>query len=309
MISKKDKIFVAGHKGLVGSAVTRRLKYNGYHNILTVDKNKLDLTNQKKTFDFLRKNKPTFIFICAAKVGGILANNSLKGQFVYENLQIQNNLIHGAFKNDIRKLIFLGSSCVYPRLCKQPIKEKYLLNGFLEKTNEPYAVAKIAGIKLCESYNYQYNTNYICLMPTNTFGPNDNYDLYSSHFLPALIRKAHELKKKKNKILKIWGSGKVRREVIYVDDLADACIYFMKNKIRENLINIGSGKDYTITNYAKIILNILGVKALIKYDKSKPDGTPRKLLDISIAKKYGWQAKVSLDRGIKLAYQSFLETK
>ena len=309
MISKKDKIFVAGHKGLVGSAVTRRLKYNGYHNILTVDKNKLDLTNQKKTFDFLRKNKPTFIFICAAKVGGILANNSLKGQFVYENLQIQNNLIHGAFKNDIRKLIFLGSSCVYPRLCKQPIKEKYLLNGFLEKTNEPYAVAKIAGIKLCESYNYQYNTNYICLMPTNTFGPNDNYDLYSSHFLPALIRKAHELKKKKKKILKIWGSGKVRREVIYVDDLADACIYFMKNKIRENLINIGSGKDYTITNYAKIILNILGVKALIKYDKSKPDGTPRKLLDISIAKKYGWQAKVSLDRGIKLAYQSFLETK
>ena len=309
MFSKKTKIFVAGHQGLVGSAVLRRLKDQGYKNIITVSRKKLDLTNQDKTFKFLKKNKPQYIFICAAKVGGILANNTFKGEFVYNNLQIQNNLIHGAFINGIKNLIFLGSSCVYPRECKQPIKEKYLLNGVLEKTNEPYAIAKIAGIKLCESYNFQYKTNYLCLMPTNTYGPNDNYDPFSSHFIPALIRKVSEIKKNQNSFLNIWGSGKVKREVIFVDDLADACIYFMKIKTKRSLINIGVGKDYTITEYAKKVLKVLNVNAKIKYNKSKPDGTPQKLLDISVAKKYGWKAKVSLEDGILMAYNSFINFK
>ncbi len=307
MISKNSKIFVAGHRGLVGSAVLRKLKILGYNNILTVTKKKLDLTNQFKTFTFLKRNNPQFIIICSAKVGGILANNTFKGEFIYENLQIQNNLIHGAYINKIKNLIFLGSSCVYPRNCKQPIKERYLLNGILEKTNEPYAIAKIAGIKLCESYNYQYGTNYLCLMPTNTFGPNDNYDLKTSHFIPALIKKVHLLKKskKKNKILKLWGSGKVRREVIYVDDIADACVHFMNKKTNKFLINIGVGKDYTIIEFAKKILKVVGVKAQIKFDKSKPDGTPQKLLDVSEAKKYGWKFKTSLENGLFKAYKSF----
>jgi len=309
MISKNSKIFVAGHRGLVGSAVVRRLKINGFKNILTISKNKLDLTNQLKTYNFLKKNKPKFIIICSAKVGGILANNTFKAEFIYDNLQIQNNLIHNAYINKIDNLIFLGSSCVYPRDCKQPIKEKYLLNGELEKTNEPYAIAKIAGIKLCESYNYQYGTNYLCLMPTNTFGPNDNYNLKTSHFIPALIRKAHELKKNKNKTLYLWGSGKVRRETIYVDDIADACIHFMNKKIKKSLINIGSGKDYTILQFAKKILNIVGVKAHIKLDRTKPDGTPRKLLDITEAKKYGWQSKTTLEDGLLKAYKSFINSK
>ena len=309
MISKNSKIFVAGHRGLVGSAVVRRLKIQGFKNILTISKKKLDLTNQSKTYNFLKKNKPKFIIICSAKVGGILANNTFKGEFIYDNLQIQNNLIHNAYINKINNLIFLGSSCVYPRDCKQPIKEKYLLNGALEKTNEPYAIAKIAGIKLCESYNYQYGTNYLCLMPTNTFGPNDNYNLKTSHFIPALIRKAHELKKNKNKTLYLWGSGKVRREAIYVDDIADACIYFMNKKTKKSLINIGFGKDYTIIEFAKKILNIVGVKARIKLDRTKPDGTPRKLLDITEAKKYGWQSKTTLEDGLLKAYKSFINLK
>ena len=309
MISKNSKIFVAGHRGLVGSAVVRRLKIQGFKNILTITKKKLDLTNQSKTYNFLKKNKPKFIIICSAKVGGILANNNFKAEFIYDNLQIQNNLIHNAYINKINNLIFLGSSCVYPRDCKQPIKEKYLLNGVLEKTNEPYAIAKIAGIKLCESYNYQYGTNYLCLMPTNTFGPNDNYNLKTSHFIPALIRKAHELKKNKNKTLYLWGSGKVRREAIYVDDIADACIYFMNKKTKKSLINIGLGKDYTIIEFAKKILNIVGVKARIKLDRTKPDGTPRKLLDINEAKKYGWQPKTILEDGLLKAYKSFINSK
>ena len=242
-------------------------------------------------------------------MGGILANDTFRGEFLYNNLQIQNNLIHGAFINGIKNLIFLGSSCVYPKKCKQPIKEKYLLSSSLEKTNEPYAIAKIAGIKLCESYNYQYNTNYLCLMPTNTFGPNDNYDPFSSHFIPALIRKIHEIKHKKNKILNIWGSGKPKREVIYVDDLADACVYFMQKKTKEALINIGTGVDFTITEYAKKILKVLKVVAKIKYDKSKPGGTPKKLLDISLARKYGWKTKITFEDGVLLAYKSFIENK
>ncbi len=310
MISKNSKIFVAGHRGLVGSAVLRRLKILGYTNILTITKNKLDLTNQLKTYNFLKKNKPQFIIICSAKVGGILANNIFKGEFIYDNLQIQNNLIHGAYVNNIKNLIFLGSSCVYPRNCKQPIKEEYLLNGALEKTNEPYAIAKIAGIKLCESYNYQYGTNYLCLMPTNTFGPNDNYNLKTSHFIPALIKKAHQLKKNKhkNKTLKLWGSGKVRREAIYVDDIADACIHFMNKKTKKSLINIGVGKDYTIIEFAKKILKVVGVKAQIEFDKTKPDGTPQKLLDVTEARKYGWKSKTTLEDGFLKAYKSFINS-
>jgi len=309
MISKKSKIFVAGHQGLVGSAVLRRLKIQGYNNIITVSRKKLDLTDQTKTFKFLKKTKPKYIIICAAKVGGILANDTFRGEFIYNNLQIQNNLIHGAYLNGIFNLIFLGSSCVYPRDCKQPIKEEYLLNGELEKTNEPYAIAKIAGIKLCESYNLQYKTNYLCLMPTNTYGPNDNYNLFSSHFIPGIIRKISEIKKNKNLFLNIWGSGKVRREVMFVDDLADACIHFMKIKTKRSLINIGVGKDYTITEYAKKILNVLNVNVKLRYDRSKPDGTPQKLLDISVAKKYGWKPKVTLEDGILMAYKSFISSK
>ncbi len=309
MISKGSRIYVAGHNGLVGSAIVRNLKNLGYKNILTASKKKLDLTDQKKTFSFLKKNKPKFIFICAAKVGGILANDTYKGEFIYENLQIQNNLINGAFLNKINNLIFLGSSCVYPRNCKQPIKEDYLLTSPLEKTNEPYAIAKIAGIKLCESYNYQYGTKYLCLMPTNTYGPNDNFDLANSHFIPALIRKVHEIKKKKNKILKIWGNGKALREVIFVDDLANACIFFMNKNIKNTLINIGTGKDYSISFYAKKILKILNVKAKIKYDYSKPNGTPKKLLNISIAKSYGWKPKTSFEEGVKLTYRTYLDKK
>ena len=310
MISKNSKIFVAGHRGLVGSAVIRRLKIHGYNNILTITKNRLDLRDQLKTFNFLKRNKPKFIIICSAKVGGILANDTFRGEFIYDNLQIQNNLIHGAYLNNIKNLIFLGSSCVYPRNSKQPIKEKYLLSGILEKTNEPYAIAKIAGIKLCESYNNQYGTNYLCLMPTNTFGPNDNYDLKNSHFIPALIKKAHELKKvkQKNKFLKLWGSGKVRREAIYVDDIADACIYFMNKKTNKFLINIGVGKDYTIIDFAKKILKVVQVKAKLKFDKTKPDGTPQKLLDVTEARKYGWKSKTSLEDGLLKAYKSFINS-
>ena len=306
MINKNTKIFVAGHNGLVGSAILRKLKKLGYKKLITVNRKKVDLTNQSKTFNFIKKTKPKFIFICAAKVGGILANDNFKADFIYQNLQIQNNLIHSAYLNGIKNLIFLGSSCIYPRNCKQPIKEKYLLSGILEKTNEPYAIAKIAGIKLCESYNFQYKTNYLCIMPTNCYGPGDNYNSLTSHFLPALIQKIHNVKIKKTKTIKVWGSGKVKREIIFVDDLAEACVFFMKKKTKHSLINIGTGIDYSIKDYAKKIMKILNVKANIVFDKTKPDGTPRKLLDISLAKKYGWRAKTTLKNGILKTYASFL---
>lgn len=306
MITKNSKIFLAGHNGLVGSAILRRLNISGYKNILTVDKKKLDLTNQKKVFLFLKRNRPQAIIIAAAKVGGINANNNYRADFIYENLAIQNNLIHSAFLNKIKDLIFLGSSCVYPKNSKQPIKEKYLLTGSLEHTNEPYAIAKIAGIKMCESYNIQYGTNYRCLMPSNTYGPNDNYNLHNSHFFPALIRKIHDAKIKKANKITLWGTGKPKRELIYVDDVADACIFFLNKKTKESLINIGTGKDLKIEQYAKLIMKFLNIKINIHFDKTKPDGTPRKLLDTAIAKKCGWRPKISLKDGFYLTYADYL---
>ena len=308
MINKNSKIYVAGHNGLIGSAILRKLKDKGYTNIIYRSKKQLDLKSQAKVLNFLKKQKPNFIFIAAAKVGGIYANNKYKAEFIFDNLSIQSNLIHSAYLTGIKNLIFLGSSCVYPRNCKQPIKESYLLTGELEKTNDAYAIAKIAGIKMCESYNYQYKTNYKCLMPTNTFGPNDNYDTLNSHFFAALIKKSHQLKLNNKNELKLWGNGKAKREVIYVDDIADACIYFMKKKIKETVVNIGTGNDYTIKEYAKKILSqiIPYKKILIKYDLRKPNGTPRKVLDVSLAKKYGWCSNTKLNEAILKTYHNFL---
>ena len=304
---KNTKIFLAGHRGLVGSAILRKLIKKNYKNIILADKKKLNLLDQKKVFNFLRKKKPKIVIIAAAKVGGIYHNSTKGAEFIYENLQIQNNLIHGSFKNNIKKLVFLGSSCIYPKNSKQPIKEEYLLSGKLEETNLPYATAKIAGIKMCEAYNKQYKTNYICLMPTNTFGPNDNYNLLNSHFFPALIKKAHECKINKKKTIEVWGSGKPFREIIFVDDLADACIFFMNKNIKEPLINIGSGKDMRIRDYVRFLVKKLDLKVKMKFIKSKPDGVFRKVLDVSKAKKYGWKAKTSLNDGFNITYKDFLK--
>ena len=305
MINRKSKIFVTGHKGLVGSAVVRRLKYFGYKKILTIDKKKLDLKNQYQVFNFFKRNKIDAVINAAGKVGGIYANSKYKADFIYDNLSIQNNIIHACFLRKIKSLIFLGSSCIYPRNSKQPIKEKYLLKGELEQTNEPYAIAKIAGIKMCQSYNFQYKTNYKCLMPCNLYGPNDNYNLQSSHFFPALIAKEINAKKKKQKQIILWGSGKPKRELMYVDDLADACIYFMNKKTKESLINVGAGYDLSILSYAKFILKKLNFKCKIILDKSKLDGTPRKIIDSSVAKKYGWFPKINLDKGFDLTIRSY----
>ncbi len=307
MVKKTDKIFVAGHKGLIGSAILRKLKSYGYKRIITIDKKKLNLLDQKKVFNFLKKKKPKFIFLAAAKVGGIHYNNNFKADFIYENLMIQSNIIHGAFKSNIKNLIFLGSSCIYPKFCKQPIKEKYLLTGKLEETNDAYAIAKIAGVKMCESYNSQYNTNYKCLMPTNTFGPNDNYHKVNSHFIPALIRKIYNLKISKKKNILIWGDGSPKREIIYVDDIADACIYFMNKKTNKSLINIGTGYDMTIKQYVEYFLKILlpNKKIKIIFDKTKPNGTPRKLMDVSLAKKYGWKYKTELKDAVLKTFEYY----
>ena len=309
MINKKSRIFVTGHKGLVGSAVIRRLNHYGYKNILYIEKKILDLRNQQKVFSFFKKNKIDAVINAAGKVGGIYANNKYKADFIYENLAIQNNVIHACFQNKIKSLIFLGSSCIYPRNSKQPIKENYLLTGELEKTNEPYAIAKIAGIKMCESYNFQYKTNYKCLMPCNLYGPNDNYDPKTSHFFPALLVKAINAKKnKKNKII-VWGTGKPKRELMYVDDLADACIYFLNKKTKESLINVGSGYDLRIIDIVKFILKKLNINCKIVLDRSKSDGTPRKIIDSSIAKKYGWFPKINLNDGFDLTFNSYKKNK
>ena len=303
---KKNRIFVTGHKGLVGSALLRRLDHNGYKRIITVDKKDLDLRDQKKVLNFFKKKKIDAVINAAGTVGGIYANSRYKADFIYDNLMIQANIIQGCYKNKIKQLIFLGSSCIYPRNSKQPIKEKYLLKNELEKTNEPYAIAKIAGIKLCESYNFQYKMNYKCLMPCNLYGPNDSYDLNNSHFFPALISKCITAKKKNKKTITLWGSGKPKRELMYVDDLADACIYFLNKKTKESLINIGTGVDMSILNYAKFILKKLNLNCKIILDKTKPDGTPRKIIDNSIALTYGWKPKVSLEEGFQITLKDYL---
>lgn len=306
VIKKDAKIFVAGHKGMVGSAIVRSLKGKGYTNILTKTRQELDLLNQKAVHSYLKQEQPEYIFIAAAKVGGIQANNIYRADFIYQNLMIEMNLIHGAHEANIQKLCFLGSSCIYPRDCQQPIKEEYLLTGLLEQTNEPYAIAKIAGIKLCESYNHQYDRQYISVMPTNLYGPNDNYDLDNSHVLPALIRKAHEAKKNNGLSFAVWGSGTPRREFLYVDDLAEACIYLMEIGYDGPLLNVGTGEDITIRELAETVQQIVGFKGKIVFDMSKPDGVPRKLLDISNLKALGWCPKISLGDGVESAYKSYL---
>ena len=307
MINSNSKIYVAGHNGLVGSAIVRELKKKGYKKIITTNRQKLDLTNQLSVLRFLKKNKPNFIFLAAAKVGGVYSNNKYKADYLYENLAIQLNVINGAYLSGVKNLIFLGSSCIYPKNSKQPIKESYLLTGELEPTNDAYALAKITGIKMCESYNKQYKTNYKCLMPTNTFGQNDNYDELNSHFFPALIKKIHKLKDSKKNTLILWGNGKARREVIHVDDIANACVYFMNKKKKPTLMNIGTGKDYTIEYYAKLIAKIIlpKKKIIIKYDSSKPNGIKRKIMDVSLARKYGWKNKIGLKKAILSTYQSY----
>ncbi len=304
---KNTKIFLAGHNGLVGSSILRKLKKKNYKNIILADRKRLNLLDQKKVFNFLKKNKPKIVIIAAAKVGGIYHNSVNGADFIYENLQIQSNLIHGSFKNKIKRLIFLGSSCIYPKYSKQPIKEEYLLSGKLEETNLPYATAKIAGVKMCEAYNKQYKTNYVCLMPANTYGPNDNYNTLNSHFFPALIKKINECKMKNKKTLEVWGSGKPFRELIFVDDIADACIFFMNKKINESLINIGTGKDMRIKDYVKFLMSKFNIKLNVKYNLSKPDGVYRKVLDVTKANKYGWKANISLDEGFDITYKSFIQ--
>ena len=309
MIKKNDVIFLTGHNGLVGSAIYRLLKKKNFTKILTVSKKKLDLRNQQQVSNFFSKNKIKAVINAAAKVGGIYANQKYKADFIYDNLSIQNNVIHACYKNKIKSLIFLGSSCIYPRNCKQPIKEKYLLTGGLEKTNEPYAIAKIAGIKMCESYNFQHKTNYKCLMPSNLYGPNDNYNLKTSHFLAALLVKAILAKKNKKKEIILWGTGKAKRELTYVDDVADACIYFINKKTKESLINIGSGHEMSILEYAKFILKKINYNCKIEFDNSKSDGTPRKIIDSSIARSHRWFPKINFNQGFDLTLQDYKKKK
>ena len=303
MVSKNYKIFLAGHKGHLGSAIYKKLKKAGFKNVITINKSKLNLLNQEKVFKFLKKNKPKVVIIAAARVGGIHANNTQRAKFIYENLTIQNNIIHGSYLSDIKNLIFFGSSCIYPKNISKPITEKMLLTGKLEYTNEPYAIAKIAGVKLCENYNLQYKTNYKCLMPCNSYGPNDNYDLKNSHFIAALIKKIYLAKKYKRKQIEIWGTGKPKREIIFVDDIADACIYFMNKKTKKSLINIGTGKDLSIEEYAKYLIKFFNLNLKIKKNLNMPDGIKRKLLNVSLANSLGWKAQTSLKNGLTITLQ------
>jgi GDP-L-fucose synthase len=306
LVSTDKKIYVAGHRGMVGSAIERRLRAGGYANLITRNHAELDLTNQTAILDFLKLEKPDYIFMAAAKVGGIHANNTYRAQFIYENLMVEANIIHAAWLAGVKRLLFLGSSCIYPRDCPQPIKEEYLLTGPLEPTNEPYAIAKIAGIKLCESYNRQYGTRYVSAMPTNLYGRNDTYDLNNSHVLPALIRKVHEAKQRGDKALTVWGSGKPMREFLYVDDMADAGVFLMESDITDGIYNVGTGTDVTIRELAETVMDVVGFKAEIEFDASKPDGTPRKLLCVDRMRELGWRARTGLREGIAMAYMDFL---
>lgn len=302
-LHKATPIFVAGHNGMMGSAILRNLQARGYTNLVTRSRRELDLLDQAATRDFLAREKPGYMFMAAARVGGIQANNIYRADFIYENLQIEANLIHGAHLAGLDRLMFLGSSCIYPRDCPQPIKEEYMLTGPLEQTNEPYAVAKIAGIKLCESYNRQYGRKYISVMPTNLYGPNDNYDLASSHVLPALLRKAHEAKLRGDAEYVVWGTGTVRRELLYVEDAADACVHLMEGGYDGPLVNIGTGQDITIRELAETVMEVVDFKGRIVYDSSKPDGVPRKVMDVTRLASLGWKARTSLKEGIRRAYE------
>ncbi len=298
----KDKIYIAGHRGMVGSAIIRRLEKDGFTNIVTRTSTQLDLRNQQEVADFFANEKPDYIFLAAAKVGGIVANNTYRADFIYENIMIQSNVIHHSYLNGVKKLMFLGSSCIYPKLAPQPLKENYLLTGLLEDTNEPYAIAKIAGIKMCDAYRSQYGCNFISVMPTNLYGPNDNYDLKNSHVLPALIRKFHTAKKENAASVEIWGTGSPMREFLHADDLADACFYLMQNYNEAGLVNIGVGEDITIKDLALLVKKIVGFGGELKFDTSKPDGTPRKLMDVSKLHSFGWKHTINLEEGIVGVY-------
>lgn len=304
-----SNIYIAGHRGMVGSAIYRRLKKEGFDNFVFRTSDELDLRNQQAVADFFAKEKPDYVFLAAAKVGGIMANNTYRAEFLYDNLMIQSNVIENAYRQGVKKLLFLGSSCIYPKLAPQPLKEEYLLTGLLEPTNEPYAIAKIAGIKLCDAYRSQYGCNFISVMPTNLYGPNDNYDLKNSHVLPALLRKFHEAKMNNSPEVVVWGTGSPRREFLHADDMADACVYLMENYNEPGLINIGVGEDVSIKELAELIKEITGYSGKIAFDTTKPDGTPRKLLDVSKLSSFGWKASTPLKDGIAQVYkEKFLST-
>jgi len=309
-IGKESKIYISGHEGFLGSAILRDIKSRGFKKIITISKNKLDLTIQKNTFNFIKNEKPDAIIICSAKVGGIKANNKYRAEFIYNNLSIQNNIIHAAYKAGVNNLIFFGSSCIYPKFSTQPILEKSILTGSLEYTNEPYAIAKIAGVKLCENYNLQYKTNYKCLMPSNIYGPNDNYNTDNSHFFSAIMKKIYLAKLKEKKSVIFWGTGKCKRELIFVDDVADACFHFLNKKVDHTLINIGSGIEKSIKQYAKFVAKYLNYKGKIIFDNNKKlDGVPRKIVNCKIANSYGWYSKYSFEKGFELTYKDFLNNR
>ena len=305
-MEKAANIFVAGHRGMVGSAIVRKLLSLGYTNLILKTSSELDLKNQSAVQAFFESEQPEYVFLAAAKVGGIVANNTYRADFLYENLEIQNNVIHQSYLNNVKKLMFLGSSCIYPKMAPQPLKESYLLSGYLEPTNEPYAIAKIAGIKMCEAYRAQYNCNFISVMPTNLYGPNDNYSLENSHVLPAMIRKFYEAKQQNKPFMELWGTGSPMREFLHADDLAEACLFLMENYDEAELVNIGTGEDVTIKELAETVQKIVGFEGKIRWDSSKPDGTPRKLMDVSKLHELGWKHQIALEKGIELAYQDFL---
>jgi GDP-L-fucose synthase len=307
-MNKSSKIYIAGHRGMVGSALHRNLLANGFTNFVVKTSSELDLRNQEAVARFFEEEKPEYVFLAAAKVGGILANNTYRGAFLYENLMIQNNVIHSSYLNGVKKLLFLGSSCIYPKMAPQPLKEDYLLTGLLEPTNEPYAIAKIAGIKMCDAYRSQYGCNFISVMPTNLYGPNDNYDLKNSHVLPAMIRKFHEAKINNEPSVTIWGTGKPKREFLHADDLAAACVYLMQNYNEEGLVNIGTGEDVEIGELAEMVKKVVGFTGTIENDLSKPDGTPRKLMDVSKLHGFGWKHTIDLFEGLKSVYEEFQQS-
>lgn len=308
-MEKDAKIYIAGHRGMVGSAIKRKLEKEGYTNIVVRTSSEVDLRNQQEVKEFFETDSPDYVFVAAAKVGGIVANNTYRAEFLYDNLMIQNNVIHHSYLNKVKKLLFLGSSCIYPKLAPQPLKEEYLLTGKLEPTNEPYAIAKIAGIKMCDAYREQYGCNFISAMPTNLYGPNDNYDLQNSHVLPALIRKFHEAKSGNKPSVEIWGTGSPLREFMHVDDLAEACYFLMLNYNEPGFVNVGTGEDISIKDLATLIKTSIGFEGELKFDTSKPDGTPRKLMDVSRLKSFGFSARIGLKEGIEKTYQDFLKNK